>query len=199
MKKKQIDLFFSALDQALGERATVILTGAGAGALLGHARPSLDIDFEIRLKNPTRKAKGRLQDVVEKVAYQMGIAVSYSEDISRWSMVSYLGYRKTAIAYKKFGKLEVKVMAPEYWTIGKMARFYELDIQDMIRIIRKKRLKPERLLGLWRRVIRESSLSLELGQFKKHVVYFLRTYGRRLWGRSFQPGRLLKKLDKIAS
>ena len=48
MKRQQIDRFFKVLDAALRRPAEVILIGAGAASLMGHIRPSLDIDFEIR-------------------------------------------------------------------------------------------------------------------------------------------------------
>ena len=57
MRKKQIDLFFRELDKALDEKAKIILLGASAGTLMGHIRPSFDIDFEIRLTGRKRSQK----------------------------------------------------------------------------------------------------------------------------------------------
>lgn len=195
MRKKQIDLFFKHLNQALDQPGTVILTGAGAGSLMGHIRPSLDLDFEIRLKPSQMKNKTFIAQRIRQVARETGIAVNFSEDIGHWSMVSYLDYRKTAFFYKQFGKLEVKLISPEYWTIGKMARFYQLDIQDMTRIIKKKKLKPEILVKLWRRASDASPVSLELGQFKDHVQYFLHAYAHRLWGKKTNLAKLLNQFE----
>ena len=185
MRKRQIDLFFRELDKALGQRAGIILLGASAGSLMGHIRPSYDIDFEILLRKPGRNKKS-VEEKILQVARKVGVAVNFSENVGHWSMVSYLDYRKTALPYKKIGKLDVRLMAPEYWTIGKMARYYALDAKDMAAVIRKKRLKPGPLVTLWKRALKDSELSLDLGQFKKHAVHFLKIYGRRLWGRSFQ-------------
>jgi len=187
VRKRQLDLFFAELDRSLGQPAVIILTGAGAGSLMGHIRPSLDIDFEIRLKNPSKRNKLRLAKILREVSGRLGTAINFSEDIGHWSMISFLDYRRTALPYRRFGKLTVKLMAPAYWTIGKMARFYELDIQDMIKVIRKQRLKPDQLLRIWKRALAASPLSRELGQFKEHVNYFLKTYGRKLWGKSGRP------------
>ena len=192
MRKKQIDLFFRQLDQEIACRATIILVGASAGTLMGHIRPSVDIDFEIRARYSKYANRLALEAKIQKVAKNLGIAVNFSEDISHWSMVSYLDYRKTARFYHQFGKLKVKLIAPEYWTIGKMARFYELDIQDMIRIIRKKRLHAQKLVLLWREAMKTSDLSLELGQFKDHVIYFLRTYSRKLWGKNLDVDKTIR-------
>lgn len=186
MTERTIIQFFKELDRRLGVRAQVILLGASAGSLMGHIRPSLDIDFEIRLSRTAARALRKdLDRIIRDAASVVGVAVNYSEDVSRWSMISYLDYQKTALPYRTFGKISVKLMAPEYWTIGKMARYLELDIRDMIRIIRKKRLKPGRLTRLWMRALRTSQLSLELGQFKEHISHFLKTYGKKIWGPTF--------------
>lgn len=193
MQKKQIDFFFRELDRALNRKAEIILLGASAGSLMGHIRPSLDIDFEIRA------GKVQNREVFEKrileTARKAGVAVNFSEDVGHWSMVNYLDYRKTAEPYKKFGKLNVKLIAPEYWTIGKMARYYALDARDIAAIVRRKKLKPGVLAGLWKRALESSDLSLELGQFKKHAAHFFKNYGRLLWGKGFNYEAYTKKLD----
>ena len=181
MNKRQIDLFFKILDRQLGLKGTVILTGASAGSLMGHIRPSFDIDFEIRLAARSSQVKTKLQTSIDKAAKIAGVAVNFSENIGGWSRINYLEYRKTAVPYKKIGNLDVRLIAPEYWTIGKMARFLELDIQDMIKIIKKKKLKPDSLVRIWAKAIRSSDLSLELGQFRDHVIYFIKHYGKKLW------------------
>lgn len=193
MRKKQIDQFFKELDKALNQKGEIILLGASAGSLMGHIRPSLDIDFEIRMAG-RKKNKKDLEARILETARKIGVAVNFSENVDHGSMVSYLDYRKTAIAYKKFGKLQVKLMAPEYWTIGKMARYYSLDARDMAAIIKKKKLRPEKLVRVWRRALALSDLSLELGQFRKHARHFLKTYGRKLWGKTFNYEPLAKKL-----
>lgn len=193
MHKRQIDYFFRELDKALNQKADIILLGASAGSLMGHIRPSFDIDFEIRLKGSNR-AKRNQEELILKTARQVGVAVNFSEDVSHGSMISYLNYRKTAAFYKQFGKLRVKLIAPEYWTIGKMARYYALDARDVAAIIRKKRLRPGPLVDLWKKALKHSDLSLELGQFKKHIGHFLKSYGRRLWGKSFRPELYQKRL-----
>ena len=194
MTEKTIRLYFKELDRRLGAEAVVILVGAGAGSLMGHIRPSLDIDFEIRLRGRSAKTRGLLDQAVKEAAAAIGVAVNYSEDIGHWSMVSYLDYRKTALLYRRIGKITVKLIAPEYWTIGKMTRFLELDIRDMVKIIQKKELRPTRLVGVWSRAMKDSSLSLELGQFREHALFFLKKYGKKLWGKSFDEEKVGRPL-----
>ena len=199
MKQRQIDLFFQALDEGLDRTAEVILVGASAGSLMGHVRPSLGIDFEIRIRGSRNAAvQERLEAAAAKASEVAGVAVNYSENVGGWSRIHYLDYRKTARPWKQIGKLKVKIMAPEYWTIGKMARFLEIDIQDMIKIIRAKKLKPAALIRLWAKALRSSDLSLELGQFRDHVLYFIRRYGKKLWGAETDLGGLLREFKKQA-
>jgi hypothetical protein len=198
MKRRQIDLFFRELSAGLESRADVILAGAAAGSLMGHVRPSMDIDFEIRARGSSKKNFKQIQNAVQKASQIAGVAVNYSENIGGWSRIHYLNYRKTAVFYKRIGKIRVLLMAPEYWTIGKMARFLELDIQDILKVVRAKKLKAQRLVRLWARALRASDLSLELGFFRDHVMYFLKKYGRRAWGRRFKPEPVIALFKKQA-
>ncbi len=186
MKKALIRRFFKELDQELRKPAEIILTGAAAGSLLGVVRPSLDIDFEIRLKQRKRQASQlEAREIIQRIAEKVGVAVNYSENIGHWSMIHLLDYRKTALPCFRVGQLNIQVMAPPYWTIGKMARFLEVDIRDMVRMIRKKKLKPKELISLWGKALRSSPLSLELGSFSRNVTYFMGHYGKQVWGRKF--------------
>ena len=192
MKPRQINFFFKTLDQKLQLKGEVILLGASAGALMGHIRPSLDIDFEIR----TRGSQRTVQQAIQSASEIAGVAVNYSENVGGGSRINYLDYRKTAIFYKKIGKLNIRLIAPEYWTIGKMARFLDLDLKDIIKIIRRKKIKPERLILIWAKAIRSSDLSLELGQFRDHVLYFLKVYGKKIWGKKFNLNQTIEIFKK---
>jgi hypothetical protein len=199
VRQSRIDAFFRRLDEKLGLRAEIILIGASAGSLMGHIRPSLDIDFEI---TPTSRVSGakkeRIQQAVMDVSRQMGIAVNFSDDVSHWSMIDFLDYRRTAKSYKKIGRLNVKLIAPEYWTIGKMTRFLELDIQDMMKIIRIKKIPAKRLIELWARALRASGLSLELGRFRRHVEFFLAKCGPKVWGKDYRADAALRLFRSAA-
>ncbi len=199
MKERQIHLFFKVLDEELKAQAEVILIGASAGSLMGNVRPSFDIDFEIRLKTDVAPdVKGKLEGAVLKASQIAGVATNYSENIGGWSRINYLDYRKTAKLYRKIGKLNIKIVAPAYWTIGKMARFLELDVQDMRKIIRAQKIEPNLLIRIWAKAVRASDLSLELGQFRDHVFYFLKTYGKSLWGSAFDSNKAILDFKKQA-
>jgi hypothetical protein len=196
MRKHIVDLFFRELDRRLSTPGSVILTGAAAGNLYGNIRHSADVDFEIRLRKRGRDQM--LEDLIREVSSHLGIAANYSEDIGHWSMIDYLDYRKTSIPYKKIGQLDVRLLAPEFWTIGKMARFLEIDVSDMVKVIKKKRLRAKTLIRLWARALRASRLSLAKGQFRRNVEMFLNIHGIKLWGRSFDRQRAIDDFRKLA-
>jgi len=200
VKQSKIDFFFSELDREFRKPAEVIITGAACAALMGYVRPSADIDFEIRLKKSSHSAqdKALLEHAVAQSSKKTALATNYSEDISHWSMIDYLDYRKKAKPYKTFGRLRVKLMAPEHWTIGKMGRFLALDILDMTKVIKKKRLKPDALIKTWAKAFRLSLLSLAKGKFRDHVLYFLRNYGKAVWGRTFDSEEAINHFYKSA-
>lgn len=189
MRKNLIDLFFKELDREWKRSAQIILTGAAAGALFGHVRPSMDVDFEIHIPKSKNRGTISLEEAIRRVSEKTGVQVNYSEDISHWSMIDFLDYRKKALPYKKMGRLEIKIMSPEYWTIGKMTRYLEIDIQDMVKIIKQRKVRPEVLIKLWIRALISSPLSLSLSQFRDHVNDFLKRYGKKLWGKSFDAQR----------
>ncbi|OGW80618.1 MAG: hypothetical protein A3C47_06440 [Omnitrophica bacterium RIFCSPHIGHO2_02_FULL_51_18] len=200
MDTQLIQRFFTELDQEFGRPAEVIITGAAAGALMGHIRPSTDIDFEIRSSASDASDKDRqdMENAVSMVSERMKIAVNFSEDISHWSMIDLLDYRKTARDYKKIGRLKIKILAPEYWTIGKMGRFVELDIIDIKEIIKNKKIKSDKLIKLWAKAIKMSPMSLAKRDFKDHVLYFLSKYGKEVWGKRYDSNKAVQSfLDMI--
>jgi hypothetical protein len=200
MDTQLIERFFIELDQEFGRPAEVIITGAAAGALMGHIRPSTDIDFEMRLNasDATDKDRRDMENAVNKVSEKMKIAVNFSEDISHWSMIDFLDYRETAHDFKKIGQLKVKILAPEHWTIGKMGRFVALDIIDIKSIIKTKKLKSGPLIELWAKALKTSPMSMDKKSFKDHVIYFINKHGHEAWGKSFDPQTAIDHFHRFA-
>lgn len=197
MREKDIDFFFKTLDEELRHSADVILTGAAAGSILGNIRPSVDIDFQMKLRGaPSQNVSFFPDDAVKRASERTGIAVNFSDSIDRWSMIGLLDYEKHALPYKTIGHLTIKVLSPDYWTIGKMGRFYEIDIQDMIAIIKKHQLSTARLTGLWARILRASGPSLSRKEFYEHVIYFFKEHGHRIWGKGFDAEEAVKAFEK---
>lgn len=169
--------FFEELDRQLSRPATIILVGGAAALLLGGVRPTQDVDFSIQTKEaPSIVARGILFS--EK---QSGLQSEYSSDIERWSMLNLLDYRKHVRPYKKFGKVNVTILEPEYWSIGKMGRYYDSDIQDMVSVFKNQNTQLSPLVSVWKKVIKDSPLSDDLFHFKKHIEHFLNHFGGQFW------------------
>lgn len=198
MNRRQIDDFFKTLGAELRQDARAILTGAAAGTILGSERPSLDIDFEVELKGTDEADWEGLESAVRKTVEKTGIYANYAEDIDRWGMVTLLDYKKNTRPYKKYGNLAVRVLDPAYWSIGKMTRFIDPDIQDMIQVFRKKKTPPLRLARVWGRALSESPRSTALAGFRRQVESFFESYGKKIWGRTFDPAGAIRQFHKAA-
>ncbi|HDH13385.1 MAG TPA: hypothetical protein ENG83_14520 [Nitrospirae bacterium] len=198
MNKRQIDNFFKTLNAELQQDAGAILTGAAAGTILGSSRPSMDIDFEIELRDPGKADWEGLESAIRKAVEKTGIYANYAEDIDRWGMITLLDYKKKTSLYKKYGKLAVRVLDPAYWSIGKMTRFIDPDIQDMIQVFRKKQIPPLRLARVWGSALKESPRSIALAGFRRQVESFFVSYGKKIWGKSFDPAKVVRQFHKTA-
>ena len=198
MNPRQIDRFFTVVGRQLTRPARAIVTGAAAGALWGHVRPSLDIDFGIRVLGGA-KGWAEVEAAVEEAKKLTGIDANYAVDIDRWGAITLLDYDRHTHPYKTFGRLNVELLDPAYWTIGKLSRSLDTDIQDVIAVLRHRNSQLEPLVRLWGRALRQSPRSVACTQFRHHVEHFLRTCGRRIWGQAFDPQRAIATFHRHAS
>lgn len=199
MNKKQIDRFFQMFNQAISSEAVIkqkikiILTGAAAGTLLGGNRPSIDIDFAI---TSDERYLDRIEYAIKKASDITGIAANFSEDIDRWSQITFLDYKKHTIPYKTFGVIEVFILSPLYWSIGKVARYLDPDVDDLVRVLKNNSVSALELAKLWGRALFNSPRSAASFLFKTHVEHFFKTYGIIIWGKSFAQNKCLKAFWK---
>lgn len=198
MHPRRIERFFRILAEEFGRRATVIVTGAAAGSLWGHVRPSRDIDFNVQLASRTSQGWEAFRMAVDRTVQRTGIQVNYAEDIDRWSNLSLLDYRQHTAVYRRFGKLDVRLLDPVYWSIGKLSRYFDLDVHDVVVVLRRKRVPAQRLLSVWARSLRASPHSTAVFQFRIQVEHFLRTYGRTIWGKPFNPDHAIRQFHRLA-
>ncbi len=198
MDKRQIDHFFKIVDAEFRHEAKAILTGAAAGVIWGSTRPSLDIDFAIELKRVSESKWNQLESAIRKAIVETGIQANYSEDIDRWGMICLLDYRNNIELYKKYGKLDLWVLDPAYWSIGKMTRFLNPDIQDMIQVFQKKEIPPARLTEVLGKAFRASPRSSVLARFRRQVESFFDSYGTKIWGPSFDSAEAIRQFQRSA-
>lgn len=185
MSPEQIQRFFRTLAKAYGGPATIILTGAAVGSVLARIRTSYDVDFAVTVPRADPAAWASLEAAIARTEDVTGIAAQYTEDIDRWSSVSLLDYRRHTRRYRRFGMLEVRLLQPEYWAIGKLSRYLPQDKDDLTAVFAAQPRPVAALLRLWARAMRESPRSHALTAFRDHVEDFVRTAGPRLWGPAF--------------
>lgn len=152
--------------------------------MLGGVRPTLDVDFEVRF----RSAKATWEDftaAVRGVTANTGIGAQYAESVERWSPLTLLDYRRHTRRVKRFGAIDVRVLEPAYWSIGKMGRYWDQDVQDMLAVFRRHKPDPLALARLWHRAIRRSPKSTQLALARRQALHFFGTFGRKIWGSSF--------------
>lgn len=187
MTPRQIDRFFRVLAHELEAPALVIVTGAAAGSLFGHVRPSRDVDFAIRLARGGQSHWDTLARAVDRTVQLTRIHAQYAEDIDRWGPISLLDYRRHTLPYRRFGNLQVRLLDPAYWSIGKISRYLDPDVHDLVDVLRRRRIPAGRLVRLWGRALRESPRSTACTRFRAQAEHFLRTFGRTIWGARFDP------------
>lgn len=196
MNPKEIERFFKGVAKDFGEEATVYLTAAAAGALMGGVRPSLDVDFGVQLKGA--RLWDRMAAAIEKNKLLTGLGSNYDEDIDRWGMITLMDYQKHAKLFKQYGKLKVKVLEPAYWSIGKMTRYLQPDIADMERVFQKQKVPADRLAEVWGKALKSSPRSASLLLFRKQVEDFFAHSGPRIWGKGFAAGKAIEKFRQSA-
>ncbi len=196
--RKQIHEFFEVLARELDRPARVILIGAAAGALWGSVRPSQDVDFEIRVAGSGPAGERDIQTAIQRAVEATGVQANYAEEIGRWGMISLADYRRHTALYRRFGKLELRLLDPAYWAIGKLDRYVQSDAQDLLFVLRKRRPSLRHATRVWGRALRQSPLSETKLLFRRHVGHFLRTHGREIWGERFDPAEAVRAFHRHA-
>ena len=196
MNERQIQRFFRVLARELNRPARVIVTGAAAGSLWGSVRPSLDIDFAITLSRGGRGRRDALETAIARTVQPAGIPANYAQDIDRWGLISLLDYRRHTMPYRTFGTLEVRLLDPVYWSIGKISRYLDPDVQDLLVVLKRRRIPAGRLIRIWARALRASPPSPARAQFRAQAEHFLRVYGQDVWSRRFDAETAVRQFHR---
>ena len=180
MNKSQIDRYFKVLAKLYPKECRIILTGAVAGVLYGRIRPTMDIDFSVRTGQWDDFSK-----VVEEARLRTGIVAQYAEDIDRWSAITLMDYEKHTYLYRRFGSIEIRLMEPPYWAIGKLSRYLDTDIQDLVKVFKKTNTHWRDVSSVAGEALRKSPKSTACSQFRRQVEDFLKNQGRKVWKQRF--------------
>jgi hypothetical protein len=196
--KRQIDRFFATLAAELGVPARAFVTGATAAALWGRVRPSQDIDLGLELRSKTAVGWAAVEQAVERTTRLTGIPTNVAEDIDRWGMITLLDYKRSSRLYRRFDRLEVRLLDPMHWSIGKLTRNLDADIRDVAEVFRARRVSPVRAARTWGRALRASPASTTQLVFRRNVEDFLGREGRRVWGKRFDAEPALRAFARAA-
>lgn len=183
MKIREVRQFFDELDKRINVPIRVILTGGAAAVLQGVSRATFDIDFELQLRKTDELEK--IQKAIEETGRVTGIIPQYAEDIDRWSSIALPG--KKSRRYAKIGKIEVRLLDPTYWAIGKFSRYLSSDVQDLLTVFRHTKIKPESLARLLGKALGLSPASSSQTIFRRQVESFFDSYTGDIWGSSTDP------------
>lgn len=187
MTPKQIDRFLKTLAAEVGAPARAYLTGAAAAALWGRVRPSLDVDLGLELKRGAKTDWESIERAVERTTRLTGIPVNIAEEIDRWGMITLLDYRRSSRRYRQFGLLEVRLLHPVNWSIGKLTRSLDADIRDVTEVFKRQNVSVTKVASTWGRALRASPASTTQFRFRRNVEHFFRHQGALAWGGSFDP------------
>ena len=172
------------------------------GALCGRVRATLDLDFALTIKARSSQEKDmrwqEFGEAAKKTTALTGIQVQYAEDIDGRPSIAFPDYEKQTRFFKRFGKVEVRLLDPAYWAIGKLARYLDPDIRDLIQVLKKTKTswkKLARLLGL---ALRKSPKSTACFLFRRQVEDFLTIYGRQVWGKTYSKEQAIRIFHQSA-
>jgi hypothetical protein len=198
MTARRIEQFLITLAAELGVPARAYVTGAAAAALWGRVRPSLDVDLGVELTEGSGAAWTAVQNAIDRTTRLTGIPANVAEDIDRWGMITLLDYRRSSRRYKRFGSLEVRLLHPANWSIGKLTRYLDPDVRDVVEVFRRQKISVARAAGTWGRALRASPASTAQFQFRRNVEGFLRQRGRAIWGAAFDVATATRAFQKAA-
>lgn len=177
MNPKKLVPFFEEVGKQLKSPVRVVLTGGAVLGIYAQARFTQDLNFAVEAAEGFEAAV----EIFERVAVKHDLDLQYSEDIGNWSQLSLLDWRQNTIHLGTYWKLTVDVLSPLYFSLGKIARSMEQDLQDISDVFRAKNVRGEDVVALWIRALKESPKSSAIPAIKKYMKEFLSTGGRGIW------------------
>lgn len=192
MNLSQAEAYFSELGRRLPAQTVIVLTGGIAASLLADARTTDDIDFAVI--KPLVRHWDAVAALLQNMAAKRGIQVQFSEDLDRWGAVSLLDWKRHTRLHRKSGKLEIRILDPLYFSIGKITRGTQRDVDDLVAVLKAQKAGWEPLVKLWAKALKKSPRSTALPLVKRQMLGFLRAQGPTIW-KPFDPDEAVAKLQ----
>ena len=189
---RDVESFFTEVDSRIDFPLRVILTGGAAGILYGMERATFDIDFEaeIIVKEGNKGSWDDLQKALEEVSAVTRITPQYADDIDRWSSIALPS--KNSSFYKKIGKIEIRILEPSLWAIGKLTRYLSSDVEDLATVLKYKTSDGKSCVRRWGEALAISPPSSAQAMFRRQVERFLDDYAKIIWGEKISAESLKK-------
>jgi hypothetical protein len=200
MKLADVHNFFEQVARRMTVPARVVITGGAAAIAFGVSRATEDIDFEVELTiSPAKHADAwkTLESVLRTVQTVTGIAPQFSEDIDRWSAIALPSKRSKRLW--KFGAVDVQILHPLDWSVGKLARYMASDESDVVTVFKKKAVSAPSAARVWGQALGLSPASSAQTLFRNNVKSFFDQHALALWGPSADPKRLFETFLKTAT
>ncbi len=160
-----IRAFLTRLGERADRPAALYLLGGSALILLGSPRPTVDLDY-VGSDLPTQM--NELQNVIQQVADEMRIeveALPFQEFIPLPQDAE-----RRHIKIGEFDKLTVYVFDPYSIALSKIERGFESDLEDVVFLIRHKRIEYDHLIELAQAMIaRAGEFNLDVQQIRAHL------------------------------
>jgi hypothetical protein len=162
----------------------------------------VDIDLGLELVGDTRRASrsswDAVQRAVDRTVQLTGIPANVAEEIDRWGMITLLDYKRSSRLYRRWGALEVRLLDPTNWSIGKLTRYLDSDVRDVMKVFRTRKVSAATATRTWGRALRASPASTTQFQFRRNVEEFLARHGRGTWGAVFDAPRWTRAFHRAA-
>ena len=81
----------------------------------------------------------------------------------------------------QYENLKVDALEPLYFTLGKISRSLDQDLDDIAAVVKAEKIAGRDLAKLWAEALKNSELSSELLNIKRQMIYFLKVKGSDLW------------------
>jgi hypothetical protein len=182
VRPRDIDHFFALLSKRISFPVTVLLTGGGAAILTGVSRATQDLDFQITLTQTSATRRETLQKAISEVETKTGIMAQYDTAIETWSAIAWPSPRPKFSNYRRFGSIQVRILDPLWWSVGKIARYLSYDVSDVITVFKRMKVPPEEAMRAWGKALGRSPLSNMQSIFKRQAFDFVARHGRTVWG-----------------
>lgn len=186
MTRRDIERFFTALARAWPHPTGCILVGGAAAVLEGGARPTDDVDFEVRFGGSVSvEDPDAFAGAVRAAERASGLAGQFTEDLAAWSPVALPPYRAGTRRWKSFGPIAVRLLDPSVYIVTKLRRGAPHDFTDLLLVARAHRVRWRTVSLQCAAAVRASPRSTRLRAFVKRVEYLFGNHGRSIWGPGF--------------